>query len=158
MHTFFLNLRIIFNSWTFLEIWIKKTLLSSVTKISYHPLDRPLLCNINKLDALLFERADAETEAPVFWPPDANSWFVGKDPDAGKDWRQKEKRVAEDEMIGWHHRVNGHELGQNPGDGRGQRNLACWSPWGCRVGHALASEQQQHLRRFTCRTSVLPQP
>ena len=128
MHTFFLNLRRIFNPWTFLKIWIKKTLLSSVTKLSYHPLDRPLLCNSSKLDALLFERADAEAEAPVFWPPDANSWVIGKDPVAGKDWRQKEKRMAEDEMVGWHHWFNRHELGQTPEDGEGREGLTCCSP------------------------------
>ena len=61
-------------------------------------------------------RTDAE--APILWPPDVNSWLIGKYPDAGKDWRQKEKRVTEDEMVGWHHQCNGHELGQTPGDGK----------------------------------------
>ena len=55
-------------------------------------------------------RTDAEAEAPIFWPPDGTSWLIGKDPDPGKDWRQKEKRAAEDEMVGWHHRLNGHEF------------------------------------------------
>ena len=58
-----------------------------------------------------------------------NSQLIGKDPDAGKDWRQK-KTVTKDEMVGWHHRYNGHELGQTPGDGEGQARLACCSPWG----------------------------
>ena len=69
-----------------------------------------------------------ETEAPKVWLPDAKSRLIGKDPDAGK-W-QKEKRVTEDEMVGWHHRCNRHELGQTPGDGEGQGSLACCSPWG----------------------------
>ena len=60
---------------------------------------------------ILFGRTDAEAEAPVFWSPDANSWFIGKVPDAGKDWGQKEKRASEDEMAGWLHQCNGHELG-----------------------------------------------
>ena len=61
-----------------------------------------------------------EAQVPILWPPDVNSWFIGKDPDAGKDWRQKEKRVTEEEMVGWHHWFNGHELGQTLGDGEGQ--------------------------------------
>ena len=72
----------------------------------------------------------AEAEAPVFWSPDMNSWFTGKVPDAGKDWKQKEKRVLEDKMAGWHHWCNGHELGQTSEDGEGQGGLVCHSPWG----------------------------
>ena len=60
-----------------------------------------------------------------------NSWLIGKDSDAGKDWRQKEKRATEDEMVGWCHQFNRHELGQTLGDGEGQRSLVCFSPWGC---------------------------
>ena len=79
---------------------------------------------------ILFGRTDAETEALILWPSDANSWLIGKDPDAWKDWRQKEKRVTEDEIVGWHHRFNGHEFGQTLGDGEGQGSLACCSPRG----------------------------
>ena len=61
--------------------------------------------------------------------PDAKSWLIGKDPEAGKDWRQ-EKGTTEDKMVGWHHWLNGHESEQAPGDGEGQRSLACCSPWG----------------------------
>ena len=64
-------------------------------------------------------RTDAEIEAPILWSPDGKSWFIGKDPDAGKDWRQK-KGMAEDEMIGWHHQLDGHEFEQAPGVGDGQ--------------------------------------
>ena len=64
------------------------------------------------------------------WPPDVKSWLTGKNPDAGKDWRQGEKGVTEDETVRWHHRFNGHEFEQTPGDGEGQGNLACCSPWG----------------------------
>ena len=74
----------------------------------------------------LIERTDAE--APGFWSPDGNSRLIGKIPDAGKDWGQQEKRVAEDELAGWHHRCNGHEHGQTSGDGEGQGGLACYSP------------------------------
>ena len=70
------------------------------------------------------------TEAPVLWTLDVKSQLIGKDPDAGKDGRQKEKKVTEDEMVGWHHQCNGHELGQILGDSEGQGGLACCSPWG----------------------------
>ena len=70
-------------------------------------------------------------EAPIFWPPDAKEWLIGKDPDAGKDWRQ-EKGTAEDEMVGWHHRLDGHESEQALGVGDGWGSLMCCSPWGCK--------------------------
>ena len=75
-------------------------------------------------------RADAEAETPIFWSSDVNSWLIGKVPDAGKDWGQKEKMASEDEMAGWHHWWNGNELGQTLGDFEGQGGLACCSPWG----------------------------
>ena len=69
-------------------------------------------------------------ETPIFWPPDAKNWLIGKDPDAGKDWRWEEKGMTEDEMVGWHHRLYGHEFGQALGIGNVQGSLACCSPWG----------------------------
>ena len=66
----------------------------------------------------------------ILWPPDVKNWLTGKDPDAGKHWRQEEKGATEDEMVGWHHRLNGHEFGQAPADGEGQGSLVCCSPWG----------------------------
>ena len=74
-------------------------------------------------------RTDTEAEAPVLWPPDMKSRLTGKDPDAGKDWRQEEKGVTEDEMVGWHHWLDGREFGQTLGDGEGQGSLMCCSPW-----------------------------
>ena len=74
-------------------------------------------------------RTDAEAEAPTRWPPDAKSQLIGKDPDAGKDWGQEEKGLTEDEMVGWHHRLNGHESEQTLGESQGQGSLACCSPW-----------------------------
>ena len=73
---------------------------------------------------------DAEAETPILWPPDAKSWLTGKDPDAGKDWGQEEKGATENEMVGWHHWLNGHELEQTQGESDGQRSLACCSSWG----------------------------
>ena len=75
-------------------------------------------------------RTDAEAEAPTLWPPDAKSWLIWKDPNAGKDWRQKEKRVIEYKMAGQHHWFNGHELGQTLGDSEGQGRLVCCKAWG----------------------------
>jgi len=75
-------------------------------------------------------RTDAEAKALILWPPDAKSWLIGKDPDAGKDWGWEEKGTTEDEMVGWHHWLDGHEFEQIPGDGDGQESLACCSPWG----------------------------
>ena len=79
---------------------------------------------------ILIGGSDAEAEAPIRWPPDAKSRFIGKDPNTGQDWRQREKRMTEEEMVGWHHQFNGHELGQTLGVGEGQGGLACCSPWG----------------------------
>jgi len=66
-------------------------------------------------------RTDAEAETPILWPPDAKSWLIEKDPDAGKDWGQEEKGTTEDEMVGWHHQFNGHGFGRTPG-----------ASWGCK--------------------------
>ena len=73
-------------------------------------------------------RTDVET--PILWPPDAKSWLIWKDPDAGKYWIQEEKGTTEHEMVGRHHWLNGHEFGWTPGVGNGQGGLACCSPWG----------------------------
>ena len=74
-------------------------------------------------------RTDAEAEIPILWPPDAKNWLIGKDPDAGKDWRREKKGMIEDEMAGWHHQCDGHEFDWTPGVGDGQEGLACCSPW-----------------------------
>ena len=66
----------------------------------------------------------------VLWPPEEKNWLIWKDPDAGKDWRQEEKGMTEDEMVRWHHRLNGYGFGWTPGVGNGQGGLACCSPWG----------------------------
>ena len=75
-------------------------------------------------------RTDFEAEIPILWPRDANSWLIWKDPDAGKDWEQEEKGTTEDEMVGWHHRLNGHGFGWTPAVGDGQGGLVCCGSWG----------------------------
>ena len=77
-------------------------------------------------------RTDVKAKTPTLWPPDAQNWLIWKDPDAGKDWRQEEKGMTEDEMVGWHHWLNGHKLEQAPGHGEWQGILACFSPSGCK--------------------------
>ena len=77
---------------------------------------------------------DVEAETPILWPPDAKSWLIGKDPDAGRDWGQEEKGTTEDDMVGWHHRLNGHGFGWTLG------GLACCDSWGHRVGHDWVTE------------------
>ena len=74
-------------------------------------------------------RSDAEAETPILWPPDLKKWFIGKDPDAGKDWRQEEKGMTEDEMVWWYHWLDGREFEQALGVGDGQGSLECCSAW-----------------------------
>ena len=81
---------------------------------------------------IFIERTDAEGETPILWPSDAKNWFIGKDPDAEKGQPQEEKGLTEDEMVGWHHQLDGHEFEQALGVGDGQGSLACCSPWGCK--------------------------
>ena len=75
-------------------------------------------------------RTDVEAEIPILWPPDVKSWLIWKDPDDGKDWGQEEKGMTEDEMVGWHHRLNGHGFEWTPGVCDGQGGLACCGSWG----------------------------
>ena len=79
---------------------------------------------------IFFGRTDAEAETPILWPPDAKNRLLGKDPDAGKDWRREEKGTTEDEMVEWHHWLGGHEFEQALEIGDGQGSLACCSPQG----------------------------
>ena len=112
-------------NWYFWTVVLEKTLES--------PLDYKEIQPVNpkgNQSWIFIGRTDAEAETPILWPPDVKSWLIGKDPDAGKDWRQDEKGTAEDEMVGWYHRLKGHELEQTPGDSEGQGSLACCSPWG----------------------------
>ena len=78
---------------------------------------------------IFVRRTDAEAEAPILWPLDVQIWLTGKDPDAEKDGGQEEKGMTENEMVGWHHWLNAHEVEQIPGDSEGQGSLACCSLW-----------------------------
>ena len=113
-------------NWCFWTMVLEKTLES--------PLDckeiQPIHPKRNQ-SWIIIGRTDVEAETPILWPPNANTWLIGKDPDAGKDWRQ-EKGMTEDEMVAWHHQLNGHEFEQALGVGYGQGSLACSCPWGDR--------------------------
>ena len=107
-------------NWCFWTVVLEKTLESHLDCKEIQSLHR----KINQ-SWVFFGRIDVEVETPILWPPDAKSWLIGKDPDAGKDWGQDEKGMTEDEMVGWHHRLNGHGFGWTPGVGDGQGGLAC---------------------------------
>ena len=94
-----------------------------------------------------------DAEAPVLWPPDVRNRFIGKDANAGKDWRQ-EKGMTEKEMAGWHHLLDGHEFEQAPGVGDGQGSLVCCSPWGRRAGHAERLNWQGHMEPLLSHTGL----
>ena len=115
--------------------WAPKNL-SFWTVVLEKTLESPLDCkeiqpvNLQENQSWIFiGRTDAEAETPILWLPDGKNWRIRKDPVAGKDWRW-EKGMTEDEMVGWHHWLDGHEFEQAPGVGDGQGNLACCSPWG----------------------------
>ena len=112
-------------NWCFWTVVLEKTLESPLDCKEIKPV------NLKGNQSWIFiGRTDAEAEAPTLWPPDVKSWLIRKDPHAGKDWRQEEKGMTDDKMVGWHHWLNGHESEKAPGDGEGQGSLACCSPWG----------------------------
>ena len=126
-------------NWCFWTVEFDKTLKSPLDCNEFKPV------NPKGNQSLIFiGRTDAAAEAPILWPSDVKNWLIGKDPDAGKDWMHEGKGTAEDEMVGWHHQLDGHEFEQAPGVGDGQGSLACCSPWGHRVGHDRATEQNWH--------------
>ena len=116
----------VLKNWCFWTVVLEKTLQS--------PLDSKIKpVNPKGNQSWIFaERTDAEAEAPILWPPDTKNWLIRRHHDAGKDWRQKENETTEDEMVEWHHWLNGHEFEWALGVGDGQGSLVCYSPWGPR--------------------------
>ena len=112
-------------NWCFQTVVLEKTLESCLDCKEIKPVSPK-----GNQSWIFIGRTDGEAEASILWPPDAKSRLTGKDPTAGKDWRQQEKGLAEDEMIGWHHRLNGQEYEQTPGDSEEQESQECCSPWG----------------------------
>ena len=110
-------------NWCFWSVVLEKTLES--------PLDSKEIKSVNpKGNQPWIFTGKTDAEAPILWPPDVKSWLIGKDPNAAKDWGQKEKGATENELVGWHHSLNGHEFEQTPGDSEGQGTLMCCSLWG----------------------------
>ena len=112
-------------NWCFWIVVLEKTVESALDYKEIKPVNPK-----GNQSWIFIGRTDAEAEAPTLWPHDAKSWLTGKkNSDAKKDWEQK-KGMTEDEMVGWHHWLNGHEPEQTLGDREGQGNLVCCSPWG----------------------------
>ena len=112
-------------NWFFWTVVLEKTLQS--------PLDYKEIQPVNpkgNQSWIFIGRTDAEAETPILWPPDAKNWLLGKEPDAGKDWRQEEKGITEDETVEWHCRINGPKFEEAPGVGDRQGSLVCCWPWG----------------------------
>ena len=125
-------------SWDYKESWVPKNWCFwtvVLEKIFESPLDCKEIKPVNPKGNqpwIFIGRPDAEAETPVLWPPDVKNQLTGKDPDAGKDWRQEEKGMTEDEMVGMRHRLDGYEFEQTPRESEGQECLVCCSPWGCK--------------------------
>ena len=115
-------------NWCFWTVVLEKTLERRVLRVLDCKEIQPVHSEDQPWDFL--GRNDAEAETPVLWPPHVKSWVIGKDSDAGRDWRQEEKGTTEDEMAGWHHWLDGRESEWTAGDGDGQGGLACCDSWG----------------------------
>ena len=119
----------VLKNWCFQVVVLEKTL------------ESPLDCKIKPVNPkgnppwIFIGRTGDEAEAQILWPPDVKSRFIGKDPDAGKQWRQEEKGMTENEVVGWHHWLDGHKFEQTLGVGDGQERPTCCSSWGHRAGH-----------------------
>ena len=114
-------------NWCFWTVVLEKTLESPVDCKEIQPVHPK-----GNQSWIFIGRSDAEAETPILWSPDAKNWLIWKDPDTGKDGRQEKKGMTEDELVGWHHRLNGHQFEQALGVGDGQGSLACCSLWGCK--------------------------
>ena len=114
-------------NWCFWTVVLEKTLASTLDCKEIQPV-RPK----GDQSWIFIGRSDAEAETPILWPPVAKNWLIGKDPDAGKDWRQEKEGMTEDEMVGWNHWLNGHEFEQALGVGDAHGSLVCCSPWDCK--------------------------
>ena len=136
-------------NWCFWTVVLEKTLEG--------PLDRKeiKLVNPKRNQSWIFiGRTDDEAEAPILWPPDAKSWLFRKDPDAGKDWKQKENGASEDAVVRWHHWLNGHEFEQVQEDGEGQGSLVCCNPWGCKESDTTELLNNSNLQLIRSVSSV----
>ena len=132
------------NNWSFLTVVLQKTLKSPLDCKEIQPVHPR-----GDQSWVFIGRTDAKAETPILWPPGVKSWLIGKDPDAGRDWGQEEKGTTEDEMAGWHHRLDGHEFEWTPGVGDGQGGLACYNSWGRKVGDTTERLNWTELKLLT---------
>ena len=135
-------------NWCFWTVVLEKTLASSLDCKEIQPVHPE-----GNQSWIFIGRTDAKAETPILWPPDVKSWLIWKDPDAGKNWRREEKGTTEDEMVGWHHWLNGYEFKQTPGVGEGQGSLACCSPWGHKE-----SDMTERLKSSYPQLNLFPYP
>ena len=112
-------------NWCFWTVVLKKTLESPLDCKEIQPVHPK-----GNQSQIFIGRTDAKAQTPILWPPHVKSWLIWKDPDAGRDWGQEEKGSIEDEMVGWHHRLNGHGFRWTTGVGDGQESLTCCCSWG----------------------------
>ena len=136
----------------FWTVLLEKTLESSLDSKKIKPV------NPKGNQSLIFTgRTDAEAEAPILQAPDGKNWLFGKDPDAGKDWRQEEKGTTEDEMVGWHYQLDGLEFEQPWGVSDGQGSLACCSPWGHKESDMIEWLNWTEVKKINDSRSIVKQ-
>ena len=136
-------------SWCFQTVVLEKTFES--------PLDCKEMNPVNpkgNQSWIFIWRTDAEAETPIIWPPYVNNWLIWKDSDAWKDWRQEEKRTKEDELVGWHRQLDGHELEQDQWIYDGKGSLACCSPWVANFRHSWVTELNWTDLNWWCHTCI----
>ena len=134
-------------NWYFWTVVLQKTLESLLDCMEIQPVHPK-----GNQSWIFIGRTDAEVEAPMLWPPDVKNWLIWKAPDAGKDWRWEEKGMTEDEMVGWHHWLDGHEFEQALGVGDGQGGLVCCCLW----GHKESEITERLKRKILWTTAYLP--
>ena len=119
-------------NWWIWSVMLEKTLESLLDCKGIHPVHP-----IGNQSWIFIGRTNTEAETPILWPRAGKNWLIEKDPEAGKDWRQEEKGMTEDEIVGWHHRLSGHEFEKIPENSEGQMSLACYSPWGLKESDTI---------------------
>ena len=143
--------------WCFWTVMLEKTLENLLDSMEIQPVHPK-----GNQSWIFTGRADA----PILWPPDAKNWLICKNPDAGKDWRRKEKGMTEDKMVGWHHQLDGRDFEWTPGDGDGQGGLACCNSWGRKqsdtteqlnwteLNWTLCKANQQHIPELSYKNNL----
>ena len=138
-------------NWFFWSVVLEKTLESPLDCKEIQPVHPK-----GNQSWVFIGKTEAEAKTLILGPPDEKKWLIGKNPDAGKDWRQDEKGTTEDEMVGWQHQLDGHELEQTPGVDDGQGSLACCSPWGCKESD-MTEQLNWTIQKTTSQMHLTPE-